>query len=83
MKKLYEINELLFAIVWMVIYCVLQSLANPLNEVIGTPSFRLYMEKRFAKTVRALQISYLCQSFSFLYSLDYFRYKKFQKWNGV
>ena len=35
MKKLYEKNELRFAIVWIVIYCVLQSLANPLNKVIG------------------------------------------------
>lgn len=35
MKKLYEKNELTFAIVWIVIYCVLQSLANPLNEKIG------------------------------------------------
>ena len=35
MKKLYEKNELTFAIVWIVVYCVLQSLANPLNELIG------------------------------------------------
>ena len=35
MKKLYEKNELTFAIVWIAIYCVLQSLANPLNEIIG------------------------------------------------
>lgn len=35
MKKLYEKNELTFAIVWIVTYCVLQSLANPLNERIG------------------------------------------------
>lgn len=35
MKKLYEKNELTFAIVWIVIYCVLQSLANSLNEKIG------------------------------------------------
>ena len=35
MKKLYEKNELTFAIVWIVIYCVLQSLANPLNKAIG------------------------------------------------
>ena len=35
MKKLYEKNELTFAIVWIVVYCVLQSLANPLNEMIG------------------------------------------------
>lgn len=35
MKKLYKKSELTFAIVWIVIYCVLQSLANPLNEIIG------------------------------------------------
>ena len=35
MKKLYEKNELAFAIVWIVVYCVLQSLANPLNKAIG------------------------------------------------
>lgn len=35
MKKLYEKNELTLAIVWIVVYCVLQSLANPLNRVIG------------------------------------------------
>lgn len=35
MKKLYEKNELTFAIVWIVVYCVLQSLANPLGKVIG------------------------------------------------
>ena len=35
MKRLYEKNELTFAITWIVIYCVLQSLANPLNKVIG------------------------------------------------
>ena len=35
MKKLYEKNELTFAIVWIAVYCVLQSLANLLNKVIG------------------------------------------------
>ena len=35
MKKLYVKDELAFAIAWIVIYCVLQSLANPLNKVIG------------------------------------------------
>lgn len=34
MKKLYEKNELTFAIIWIVVYCVLQSLANPLNKAI-------------------------------------------------
>lgn len=35
MKKLYEKSELTFAIVWIVVYCVLQSIANPLNKIIG------------------------------------------------
>lgn len=35
MKKLYEKNQLSFSLVWIGIYCVLQSLANPLNEKIG------------------------------------------------
>ena len=35
MKKQYEKNELRFAIIWIVIYCVLQSLANPLNKMFG------------------------------------------------
>lgn len=35
MKKLYEKNELGFALLWIGIYCVLQSAANPLNELIG------------------------------------------------
>ncbi len=35
MKKLYEKNELTFAIVWIAVYCVLQSLANPLNKIVG------------------------------------------------
>lgn len=35
MKKLYEKNELTFAIVWIIVYCVLQSLANPLSRMIG------------------------------------------------
>lgn len=35
MKKLYEKNELTFAIVWIVVYFVLQSVGNPLNKVIG------------------------------------------------
>ena len=35
MKKLYEKNELTFAIAWIAAYCVLQSLANPLNKAIG------------------------------------------------
>lgn len=35
MKKLYEKNERNFALLLIIIYCVLLSLANPLNELIG------------------------------------------------
>ena len=35
MKNLYEKSELRFAIIWIIIYCVLQSLANQINEEIG------------------------------------------------
>lgn len=35
MNKLYEKNQLTFALLWIVVYCVLQSLANPLNKVVG------------------------------------------------
>mgnify|MGYP001123964014 FL=1 len=36
MIKLYEKSEITFAIVWIVVYCILLSLANPLNKIIGT-----------------------------------------------
>ena len=36
MKGLYEKSELSSALVWIVTYCALQSLANPLNKMIGT-----------------------------------------------
>lgn len=36
MRKLYEKSEITFAIVWIVVYCILLSLANPLNKIIGT-----------------------------------------------
>ncbi|MCI8513552.1 MAG: CPBP family intramembrane metalloprotease [Lachnospiraceae bacterium] len=39
MKKLYEKNELTFALVWIGVYCVLQSLANSLNEIVGIENF--------------------------------------------
>ena len=35
MKKLYDKNELSFGLVWIAIYCALQSFANPINEMIG------------------------------------------------
>ena len=36
MRKLYEKSAITFAIVWIVVYCILLSLANPLNKIIGT-----------------------------------------------
>ena len=39
MKKLYERNELAFALAWIALYCVLQSLANSINPAIGIESF--------------------------------------------
>lgn len=38
MKKIYKKSELAFALVWIVIYCFLQSLANPLNKTVGIES---------------------------------------------
>ena len=35
LKNLYEKNQLTFALLWIVVYCILQSLANPLNKRIG------------------------------------------------
>lgn len=35
MKKLYDKSELSFALTWIGIYCILQSLANPLNRLLG------------------------------------------------
>ena len=35
MNKLYEKNELTFALVCIAAYCALQSAANPLNRLLG------------------------------------------------
>lgn len=35
LNKLYEKNELSFALVWIAAYCLLQSLANPLSQIAG------------------------------------------------
>ena len=35
MLKLHKKSEMTFSLVWIGVYCVLQSLANPLNQVIG------------------------------------------------
>lgn len=38
MRKLYEKSELTFALVMIAVYCVLQSLANPLSRMLGVES---------------------------------------------
>lgn len=35
MEKLYKKSEITFAVVLIIIYCILQSLTNPLNQLIG------------------------------------------------
>ena len=91
MRKLYEKSELTFTIVWIVVYCVLQSLANPLNQKIGveysaSAIFSILqsvillvflVKKQLTKTIWALQISCICQPLSVLYSIDNFSHKKF------
>ena len=38
LNRLYEKNELSFALVWIVIYCAANSFANPISEAIGIDS---------------------------------------------
>ena len=84
MNKLYVKNELTFSIVWIVVYCVLQSLANPLNKAIGIEYsvsavfcilqtivlLAFYSEKQLAETVWPLQIVRSCTAVSLLCAAD-------------
>ena len=95
MKKLYEKNELTFAIVWIVVYCVLQSLANPLNKAIGVAYAAsaafcvLQMVVLFAFIQKNnLQKRYgLCKSpvpaYRFLYYMPLLILASGNLWNGV
>ncbi len=95
MKKLYEKNELTFAIVWIVVYCVLQSLANPLNKVIGieyaaSTVFCILQAVVLLNFIRKnnLQKRYgLCKSFvpacRFLYYVPLIILASGNLWNGV
>lgn len=95
MKKLYEKNELAFAIVWIVVYCVLQSLANPLNKIIGieyaasaafciAQSIVLFT---FIQKNNLLEQYGLCKSFvpawRFLYYVPLVILASGNLWNGV
>lgn len=95
MKKLYEKNELTFAIVWIVIYCVLQSLANSLNETIGIEYsasavlciLQTIILFTFIKKNRLLERYGLCKSpipaRSFLYYVPLVIFATGNLWNGV
>lgn len=95
MKKLYEKNELTFALVWIGIYCILQSLANSLNEIIGIKNFAsaifciiqtvvllLFMQKN-----RMFEKYGLCKSSissrRFLYYIPLIILATDNLWNGV
>ena len=95
MKKLYEKSELTFAIVWIVVYCVLQSLANPLNKAIGvayaaSSAFCILQTVALFAFIRKnnLQKRYgLCKSpvpaYRFLYYVPLVVLASGNLWNGV
>ena len=56
LNRLYEKNELRFALVWIVIYCAANSFANPISE-----ASVLTVLPRFYST-QFLQSCYLCGS---------------------
>lgn len=95
MKKLYEKGELSFAIVWIIVYCFLQSLANPLNKIIGieyaaSAAFGVLQTVVLFAFVRKndLQKKYgLCKSpvpaSRFLYYVPLFILASGNLWNGI
>ena len=95
MKKLYEKNELTFALLWIVVYCVLQSLANPLNKRIGieysaSAAFCILQVVILFAFIRKnrLQKRYgLCKSpvsaSRFLYYVPLFILASGNLWNGI
>ena len=95
MKKLYEKNELTFAIVWIAVYCVLQSLANPLNQAIGVEyaasAFFCILQAIvlfcFLRKNNLLKRYGLCKSpvpaWRFLYYLPLIILASGKLWNGV
>lgn len=59
MKKLYQKNELTFAILWIVCYVVLFSLADSLSELTGIPKvFTLFLSIAMA----AVLIGFICRN---------------------
>lgn len=95
MRRLYEKDELTFAIVCIVIYCVVQSLANPLNEKIGieysaSAVFCILQSTILFAFIRKNNLSErygLCKSSvparRFLYYVPLFILATGNLWNGV
>ncbi len=95
MKKLYEKNELTFAIIWIVIYCFLQSLANSLNEIIGIEFsanavlciLQAIILFAFIKKNNLMERYGLCKSSipagRFLYYIPLIIFASGNLWNGV
>lgn len=95
MKKLYEKGDLIFAIVCIVIYCVLQSFANTLNSKIGIENsanaiFNIVLTIlifRFIKKNGLLQQYGLCKpavpARSFLWYIPLLILATHNLWNGV
>lgn len=95
MKKLYEKSELTFAIVCIVIFSILQSLANPLNKIIGIESsanafFNIILTVIlvfFIKKNELFEKYGLCKTSipaqKFLWYLPLFLLASHNLWNGV
>lgn len=95
MNKLYLKNELSFTIVWILVYCVLQSLANPLNKMIGIEYaasamfcvFQVIMILIFIQKNNLYEKYGLCKPIVsaryFLYYVPLFILASSNLWNGI
>lgn len=95
MKKIYEKSELTFALMWIGIYCVVQSLSNPINEMLGMENaasalFCLIQGAvlfSFMKKNRLLRRYGLCKAAApagkFLYYIPLVILATSNFWNGV
>ncbi len=95
MKKLYEKSELTFALVWIGIYCVLQSLSNSFNAIVGVENcvsavfciIQVVVLFSFMRQNRLLEKYGLCKPSSparrFLYYVPLIVLASDNLWNGV
>ena len=95
MKNLYEKSELGFALAWIGIYCALQSLANPLNRMIGVEYsasavlclLQTVVLYRFVKKNGLMERYGLCKTAiparRFLYYIPLLLLASYNLWNGT